>query len=100
MIEQPVPATIVFTDGAASGNPGPGGWGAVVVTPDDRVSELGGGEPHTTNNRMELTAAINGLHHVAAHPAPVAIYTDSSYVLKGITQWVWSWQRRGWKTAD
>jgi ribonuclease HI len=92
--------TVLFTDGAASGNPGPGGWAAVVVTPDDRVTELGGGEPHTTNNRMELTAAIEGLRHLAAHASPVAIYTDSSYVLKGITQWVWSWQRRGWKTAD
>jgi ribonuclease HI len=70
-----------------------------VVTPDDHVTELGGGEPHTTNNRMELTSAIEGLRYVADHSAPVAIYTDSSYVLKGITQWVWNWQRRGWKTA-
>ena len=90
---------IVFTDGAASGNPGPGGWAAVIVTPEDRVTELGGGEPHTTNNRMELTGAIKALEHVADHPAPVAIYSDSSYVINGITGWVWGWQRRGWKTA-
>jgi ribonuclease HI len=91
---------IVFTDGAASGNPGPGGWGVVIVTPDDRVIELGGGAPHTTNNRMELTGAIEALQHLAAHPAAVGIYTDSSYVIQGITQWVWNWQRRGWKTAQ
>jgi ribonuclease HI len=91
---------IVFTDGAASGNPGPGGWGVVIVTPDDRVIELGGGAPHTTNNRMELTGAIEALQHLSADPAPVAIYTDSSYVIQGITQWVWNWQRRGWKTAQ
>jgi ribonuclease HI len=91
---------VVFCDGAAKGNPGPGGWGAVIVTPDERVTELGGGAPHTTNNRMELTGAIAALAHVAGNPAPVAIYTDSSYVIKGITQWVWNWQRRGWRTAE
>jgi ribonuclease HI len=90
---------IVFTDGAASGNPGPGGWAAVIVTPDDRVTELGGGEPHTTNTRMELTGAIKALEHVANHPAPVAIHSDSSYVINGSTGWVWGWQKRGWKTA-
>ena len=97
MAEQPI---IAFTDGAASGNPGPGGWGAIIVSPDGHVTELGGGAAHTTNNRMELSGAIAALEHVAAHPAPVAIYTDSSYVIKGITQWVWNWQRRGWKTAE
>jgi len=95
--ERPI---IVFTDGAASGNPGPGGWGAVIVTPDDHVTELGGGAAHTTNNKMELTGAIASLEHVALHPASVAIHTDSSYVINGITQWVWNWQRRGWKTAE
>jgi ribonuclease HI len=93
-------SVIVFTDGAASGNPGPGGWGVVIVTPDDRVIELGGGAPHTTNNRMELTGAIEALQHLSSEPAAVAIYTDSSYVIHGITQWVWNWQRRGWKTAQ
>ncbi|HEX5110907.1 MAG TPA: ribonuclease HI [Vicinamibacterales bacterium] len=91
---------IVFTDGAAKGNPGPGGWGAIVVTPDRHVTELGGGSPHTTNNRMELSGAIAALRHVADQPGPIAIYTDSTYVIQGITQWVWGWRRRGWKTAQ
>jgi ribonuclease HI len=91
---------IVFTDGAAKGNPGPGGWGAIVVTPDRRVTELGGGSPHTTNNRMELSGAIAALQHIARDPGPVAIYTDSTYVIQGITQWVWAWRKRGWKTAQ
>jgi ribonuclease HI len=93
-------AVIAFTDGAAKGNPGPGGWGAIVVTPDRRVTELGGGAPHTTNNRMELSGAIAALEHVAARRGPVAIYTDSTYVIKGITQWVWGWRTRGWRTAQ
>jgi len=91
---------IVFTDGAAKGNPGPGGWGAIVVTPDRRVTELGGGSPHTTNNRMELGGAIAALQHIASLPGPVAIYTDSTYLIQGITQWVWGWRKRGWKTAQ
>lgn len=93
-------AIIVFTDGAAKGNPGPGGWGAIVVTPDQQVTELGGGSPHTTNNKMELSGAIAALQHVADQPGPVAIYTDSTYVIQGITQWVWGWRKRGWKTAQ
>jgi ribonuclease HI len=92
--------TIVFTDGAAKGNPGPGGWGVIVVTPDRRVTELGGGSPHTTNNRMELSGAIGALQHVANQAGPVAIYSDSTYVIQGITQWVWGWRKRGWKTAQ
>jgi ribonuclease HI len=91
---------IVFTDGAAKGNPGPGGWGVVVVVPDQRVTELGGGSPHTTNNKMELSGAIAALRHVEGQPGPVALYTDSTYVIQGITQWVWGWRRRGWKTAQ
>jgi ribonuclease HI len=91
---------IVFTDGAAKGNPGPGGWGAIVVTPDQHITELGGGSRHTTNNRMELSGAIAALEHVATLPGPVAIYTDSTYLIRGITQWVWGWKRRGWKTAE
>ena len=93
-------STIVFTDGAAKGNPGPGGWGAVIVTPDRLVTELGGGSPHTTNNRMELSGAIAALEHLAKQPGPVAIYTDSTYLIQGITQWVWGWRKRGWKTAQ
>ena len=91
---------IVFTDGAAKGNPGPGGWGVIVVTPEQRVTELGGGSPHTTNNKMELSGAIAALRCVAGQPGPVAVYTDSTYVIQGITQWVWGWHRRGWKTAQ
>ena len=90
----------VFSDGAAKGNPGPGGWGAVIVTPDGEVTELGGREAHTTNNRMELTAAIEALAHVRRRPGRVAVYTDSTYVIKGIREWIWAWRRRGWKTAD
>jgi ribonuclease HI len=91
---------IVFTDGAAKGNPGPGGWGAIVVTPDRHVTELGGGSPHTTNNRMELSGAIAALQHVMNRPGRVTIYTDSTYVIQGITQWVWGWRKRGWKTVQ
>ena len=91
--------TIVFTDGAAKGNPGPGGWGVIVVTPERRVTELGGGAPHTTNNKMELSGAIAALQHVEDRPGPIAIYTDSTYVIQGITQWIWGWRKRGWKTA-
>src|SRR4051812_2884421 len=91
---------IVFTDGAAKGNPGPGGWGVVIVTPDGHVTELGGGAAHTTNNQMELTGAIEALSHVRGVSAPVAMYTDSTYVIKGIREWIWAWRRRGWKTAE
>ena len=94
------PRTIAFTDGAARGNPGPGGWAAVIVRPDGRVTELGGGDPHTTNNKMELTGAIRALAHLADVPGPVAVYTDSTYVIKGIREWIWGWRRRGWKTAE
>ena len=89
----------VFSDGAAKGNPGPGGWGVVVVSPAGEVTELGGREAHTTNNRMELTAAIEALTHVARVAGPVALYTDSVYVIKGIREWIGAWRRRGWKTT-
>jgi ribonuclease HI len=91
---------VVFTDGAAKGNPGPGGWGAIVVSLDGEVTELGGSAPHTTNNRMELTGAIAALEHLADVGGPVALYTDSTYVIRGIREWVWAWRRRGWKTAE
>lgn len=91
---------VVFTDGAAKGNPGPGGWGVVVVTTDDRVRELGGGTPHTTNNRMELTGPIEALRHLRDIAGPIAMYTDSTYVIRGIREWIWAWRRRGWKTAE
>src|SRR5688500_1201363 len=91
--------TVVFTDGAAKGNPGPGGWGAIIVTPDGAVTELGGGSTHTTNNKMELAGAIAALEYVAAVPAPITIHTDSTYLIQGITQWVWGWRKKGWRTA-
>ena len=91
---------VVFCDGAAKGNPGPGGWGVVIATTDGNVVELGGRAAHTTNNKMELTAAIEALTAVASMPGPVAIHTDSTYVIKGIGEWIWAWRRRGWKTAQ
>ena len=90
---------VVFTDGASKGNPGPGGWGVIVVTPEGHVTELGGGSPLTTNNKMELTGAIEALAHLRRTPGPVAIYTDSTYVIQGISSWVHNWRRKGWKTA-
>jgi ribonuclease HI len=91
---------IVFADGASSGNPGPGGWGAIVATPDGKVLELGGGERGVTNNRMELVAVIAALARLSGVPGEVDVYTDSVYVIRGITQWIWAWRRRGWKTAE
>jgi ribonuclease HI len=97
MTERPI---IVFTDGAAKGNPGPGGWGVIIVTPDGQVTELGGGSGHTTNNQMELSGPIAALARLRATPGAIAVYTDSSYVIQGIRDWIWSWRRRGWKTAQ
>jgi ribonuclease HI len=91
---------VVFTDGGAKGNPGPGGWGVVIVAPDGRVTELGGGAPTATNNQMELTGAIQALRKLQHTSGPLAIYTDSTYVIKGIREWIWGWRRRGWKTAE
>src|SRR5215510_14931822 len=91
---------VVFTDGAAKGNPGPGGWGAIVVTPEGVVTELGGRAAEaTTNNKMELTGAIEALVALRAVPGPVAIYTDSTYLIQGIRGWIFGWRKRGWKTA-
>jgi ribonuclease HI len=88
----------IVTDGACKGNPGPGGWAALIIR-DDGVKELGGHEPHTTNNRMELRAAIEGLQHVRPDAA-VQVVTDSTYLLNGITKWIHGWKKRGWKTAS
>ncbi len=88
----------IFTDGACSGNPGPGGWGAILVLGDKR-KELSGGEKETTNNRMELMAAIQSLQALKRACA-VDLYTDSAYVKNGITGWIFGWKRNGWKTAD
>ena len=90
-------AVELFTDGACSGNPGPGGWG-VLMRYGEAEKELCGGEAETTNNRMELLAVIEGLNALT-RPVSVAVYTDSQYVQKGITEWIHSWKKRGWKTA-
>jgi len=87
-----------YADGACKGNPGPGGWGVLLVQ-GGRERELHGGEPATTNNRMELTAVIRALEAAQAG-AKVVVYTDSQYVQKGITQWIHDWKRRGWRTAE
>lgn len=88
----------IFTDGACSGNPGPGGWGALLRW-RDAVKELKGGERETTNNRMELMAAIQALEALK-RPAQVQLHTDSTYLRDGITKWIHSWKAKGWKTAN
>ena len=88
---------VIYTDGACSGNPGPGGWGAVLSW-QSTEKELHGGDPETTNNRMELTAAIQALEALR-RPARVQLHTDSTYVLNGITKWITGWQRNGWQTS-
>lgn len=87
----------IYTDGACSGNPGPGGWGAILIHGEHR-KELTGGEKNTTNNRMELTAAIEALNALK-HACNVELHTDSTYVRDGITKWIKGWKRNGWKTA-
>jgi ribonuclease HI len=88
----------VFTDGACSGNPGPGGWGAILRS-GAHEKEISGGERLTTNNRMELMAAIRALEALTK-PSTVVVHTDSRYVMDGITQWLPRWKKNGWKTAD
>lgn len=89
----------IFTDGACSGNPGPGGWG-VILRCDGREKELSGGEAHTTNNRMELSGVINALSALK-YPCKVRLTTDSKYVVDGITKgWAQGWKKRGWKKSD
>lgn len=91
-------AVTIYTDGACSGNPGPGGWGALLIY-DGVEKELSGGELETTNNRMELLAAIRALEAIK-RPCRIELYTDSNYLRQGITEWVHGWKRNGWKTAD
>jgi len=89
----------IYADGSSIGNPGPGGWGAVVSFPKGIVKELGGREEHTTNNRMELQAAIEALEYALSAGEPVTLYTDSSYLINGITKWVHGWKKNGWITG-
>ncbi|HEU5046765.1 MAG TPA: ribonuclease HI [Rickettsiales bacterium] len=98
MSEASLPLVTIYTDGACSGNPGPGGWGAVMLY-NDREKELSGGEAETTNNRMELMAAIEALNSLKK-PCKVNLYTDSNYVRQGITGWIFGWKKNNWRTAD
>lgn len=97
MIEHDLPRVTIYTDGACRGNPGPGGWGAMLSS-GDHEKTLNGFERQTTNNRMELTAAIMALRELK-RPCHVDLHTDSQYLRKGITEWIHGWQKRGWKTA-
>jgi ribonuclease HI len=98
-----MPDLFAYTDGACSGNPGPGGWGVLMLAREDgtvvKERTLQGGEPDTTNNRMELLAAISALEALA-RPSEITIVTDSAYVKNGVTTWIHGWKRNGWKTAD
>ncbi len=98
-----MPDLFAYTDGACSGNPGPGGWGVLLIARDGaqviKERELSGGEPDTTNNRMELMAAISALESLT-RPSALTIVTDSAYVKNGVTGWIHGWKRNGWKTAD
>lgn len=91
---------IIFTDGACSGNPGPGGWGAVVAYPGGQIKELGGQADQVTNNQMELMATIKALSWVKNEPHPIFLYTDSVYVIRGITQWIFGWMRNQWTNSE
>lgn len=93
---------VIYTDGACSGNPGPGGWGVVVCKPDsDYVQELSGGEPNTTNNRMELTAVINGLSLIPTKPSSILVVTDSKYIVDAVNKgWLRGWIANGWRKSD
>jgi len=93
-----LPEVELFTDGACSGNPGPGGWAAILRI-GEREKELSGGEPLTTNNKMELMGVIAGLEALK-RPCVVRIHTDSKYVMEGATKWIHGWKRNGWRTAD
>ena len=96
----PRQSLLAFTDGACSGNPGPGGWAAVLLWPDGEVRELAGAQARTTNNRMELCAAIGALRQARGETLPVRLYTDSTYVIFGLSKWIAGWRRRDWMTVD
>jgi ribonuclease HI len=97
-VTDPLPHVIVYTDGACSGNPGPGGWGAILSF-GDRTKEIKGGEPDTTNNRMELMAAIAAFEALK-RPCRADVHTDSQYLRNGIISWINTWKRNGWRTSD
>lgn len=94
---------MIYCDGACSGNPGPGGWGTLVIH-QNMIFELGGFEPGTTNNRMEMSGLLNALSFIQESPfnkeVEWIVYTDSTYVIRGLTQWIWGWRKKGWKTSD
>lgn len=97
-------SVLIYGDGACSGNPGPGGWGSIVIN-NNEVIELGGGDAQTTNNRMEMTAILASLNYCVSQAAKIdtkniQVYTDSVYVIRGITQWIFGWKKRGWKNAE
>ncbi len=94
------PSIQIFADGACTGNPGPGGWGSIIYRPEGSVEELGGSARSTTNNQMELLAVIRALERTRQDRGPLEVLSDSLYVLRGITQWIWGWRKRGWKTAE
>ena len=91
---------LIFTDGACSGNPGPGGFGTILLTPEGHVEELGEGRASTTNNRMEMVAVIKGLQKIGGLKGDVWVLSDSTYVIRGMTQWIWGWKKRGWVTSE
>ncbi len=91
---------IIYTDGACSGNPGPGGWGVLILDGDEERIELHGGAPEVTNNQMELTAVIKALEYVHGIKKKISIWTDSQYVQKGITEWIETWKKKGWKNSQ
>jgi ribonuclease HI len=103
-MSQKFDSVLVFTDGACSGNPGPGGWGAIVALPNGEVTELGDGHHATTNNRMELAGTIAAIRFINKQKkfanTPIDLYTDSTYVIRGITQWIWGWKKKGWLNAE
>jgi ribonuclease HI len=99
MTNKQIPITI-FADGASKGNPGPGGWGSIIATPDGRIMELGGSEYETTNNRMELAAVIGAFKALRNIQGAIAVYCDSVYVIRGITEWYWGWRKKNWKNSE